>query len=107
MALQNQTGNFQTSQTLETFGFLPKFDMNEIQAQIAYIIANCEARAFIADTRFAATCAEAAEESPKAAVRLAIGGEIPGFEPYEVALAAQSGDDIEDPSLGGAMLPRK
>ena len=40
MALQNDMGNFQTTQTLETFGFLPKFDMNEIQAQIAYILAN-------------------------------------------------------------------
>ena len=33
-------GNFETTQTLETFGFLPKFDMNEIQTQIAYILAN-------------------------------------------------------------------
>jgi ribulose-bisphosphate carboxylase small chain len=33
-------GNFETSQTLETFGFLPKMDSNEIQAQVAYIIAN-------------------------------------------------------------------
>ena len=40
MALQNDMGNFQTTQTLETFGFLPKFDMNEIQAQIAYVLAN-------------------------------------------------------------------
>jgi ribulose-bisphosphate carboxylase small chain len=40
MPIQNEMGNFQTSQTLETFGFLPKLDMNEIQAQIAYIIAN-------------------------------------------------------------------
>ena len=40
MPIQNEMGNFETSQTLETFGFLPKFDMNEIQAQIAYIIAN-------------------------------------------------------------------
>ena len=40
MPLQNEMGNFETTQTLETFGFLPKFDMNEIQAQIAYIIAN-------------------------------------------------------------------
>ena len=40
MALQNEMGNFETSQTLETFGFLPKLDMNEIQMQIAYIIAN-------------------------------------------------------------------
>ncbi len=40
MPLQNEMGNFETTQTLETFGFLPKFDMNEIQTQIAYILAN-------------------------------------------------------------------
>ena len=33
-------GNYETKQTLETFGFLPKLSPNEIQAQIAYIIAN-------------------------------------------------------------------
>ena len=33
-------GNFETTSTLETFGFLPKMDQNEIQAQVAYILAN-------------------------------------------------------------------
>ena len=33
-------GNFDTTNTLETFGFLPKMDQAEIQAQIAYILAN-------------------------------------------------------------------
>ena len=40
MPLQNDIGNFETTQTLETFGFLPKMDQNEIQAQVAYILAN-------------------------------------------------------------------
>ncbi len=33
-------GNFETSNTLETFGFLPKMDQSEIQAQVAYILSN-------------------------------------------------------------------
>jgi len=33
-------GDYQTSQTLETFGFLPKLTQEEIHSQIAYIIAN-------------------------------------------------------------------
>lgn len=33
-------GNYETASTLETFGFLPKMSASEIQAQIAYIIAN-------------------------------------------------------------------
>ncbi len=40
MAVQHDMGNYETASTLETFGFLPKFDANEIQAQIAYVLAN-------------------------------------------------------------------
>lgn len=34
-----EMGDYQTAQTLETFGFLPKLTADEIQAQVAYIIA--------------------------------------------------------------------
>jgi len=40
MSAATDIGNFETTSTLETFGFLPKMDMNEIQAQIAYILGN-------------------------------------------------------------------
>jgi ribulose-bisphosphate carboxylase small chain len=40
MASMYQMGDFQTAQTLETFGFLPKLTAEEIQEQIAYILAN-------------------------------------------------------------------
>jgi ribulose-bisphosphate carboxylase small chain len=33
------TGDFQTAQTLETFGFLPKLTQEEVYDQIAYLIA--------------------------------------------------------------------
>ena len=33
-------GDYQTMNTLETFGFLPKLTAEEVQKQIAYIIAN-------------------------------------------------------------------
>ena len=36
----NTTGDYQTKATLETFGFLPKLTAEEVQKQIAYIIAN-------------------------------------------------------------------
>jgi len=34
-----QIGDFQTAQTLETFGFLPKLTQEEVYEQIAYLIA--------------------------------------------------------------------
>ena len=40
MPYSNDMGNYETTQTLETFGFLPKMDQGAIQAQVAYIIAN-------------------------------------------------------------------
>ena len=40
MAAQHDMSNYETLATLETFGFLPKFDAADIQAQIAYILAN-------------------------------------------------------------------
>ena len=35
-----QTGDYQTAQTLETFGFLPKLTQDEVYDQIAYLVAN-------------------------------------------------------------------
>ena len=40
MSAATEIGNFETTSTLETFGFLPKMDQNEIQAQVAYILGN-------------------------------------------------------------------
>ena len=39
MANMYEMGDFQTAQTLETFGFLPKLTQEEIQDQISYILA--------------------------------------------------------------------
>jgi len=38
MPNSNQMGDYQTAQTLETFGFLPKLTQEEVYAQISYII---------------------------------------------------------------------
>ena len=35
----HEIGDYQTAQTLETFGFLPKFSQEEVYNQIAYLIA--------------------------------------------------------------------
>ena len=38
MPINNQQGDYQTSQTLETFGFLPKFTQEEVYEQIMYMV---------------------------------------------------------------------
>ena len=35
----HEIGDYQTAQTLETFGFLPKLSQEEVYAQISYILA--------------------------------------------------------------------
>jgi long-chain acyl-CoA synthetase len=72
--------------------------------EAAYIVGDCQARAFVADARFAEVAAAAAERAPGVTVRLAVGGDIPGFESYDAALAGHDGDDIGDPVLGRSML---
>ncbi|HME70178.1 MAG TPA: AMP-binding protein, partial [Myxococcota bacterium] len=72
--------------------------------EAGYIVADCEAKALLADARFSATAVEAAERAPGAKLRLAIGGAIDGFESYDEALFAQPRHELEDPCLGTSML---
>jgi long-chain acyl-CoA synthetase len=72
--------------------------------EIAYIVNDCEARALVGDARFADALAPAAAACPGLRARLAVGGAIEGFEAFEDALAAERGDDLDDPVLGTTML---
>jgi long-chain acyl-CoA synthetase len=72
--------------------------------EAGYIVNDCEAKAFVADARFADAAVEAAAAAPGATVLLAIGGNIPGFESYDAAVAAEDDSDIDDPVLGRSML---
>ena len=72
--------------------------------EIGYIVDNCEAKAFVADATLGVAAADAIEHAPNVRLRLALGGSLPGFEPYDEAIATQDGADIDDPSLGSRML---
>ncbi|MDH5675476.1 MAG: AMP-binding protein [Myxococcales bacterium] len=72
--------------------------------EAAYIVENCDAKAFVADVRSAATAAAIGKALPDSLFKLAVGGPIEGFVDYEEALAGHSADNIEDPSMGSTML---
>jgi long-chain acyl-CoA synthetase len=72
--------------------------------EAGYIVDDCEARAFVADARFAGVAAEAAGGATAATLRLAVGGEVDGFTPFADALASEDPADIPDPVPGRAML---
>jgi len=72
--------------------------------EIAYIVDNCDAVVLIADIRVAEQAQAAIADNEKLAVKIAVGGDIPGFEPFDATLQDISGEDIDNPSLGNMML---
>jgi long-chain acyl-CoA synthetase len=72
--------------------------------EVEYILRDCDAKAFIAASRFADVAVAAANGAPAVRSRLATGGDIPGFERYRDFLRAHDGGDIEQPVLGTNML---
>ncbi|MBI2710909.1 MAG: AMP-binding protein [Actinobacteria bacterium] len=74
--------------------------------EAAYIVGDCEARAVIADARLAAVATGAVAGAPAgvATVRMAVGADIDGFEPYDDAVAAEDASDLPDPVPGTSML---
>ncbi len=71
--------------------------------EIAYIVNDCDATALFADVRASAAAQLAIADAAQLTVRLGIGGEIAGCEPYDEALAGYSGEDIPAPCLGDVM----
>jgi long-chain acyl-CoA synthetase len=72
--------------------------------EVAYIVDDCEAAAIVADAQFAAAAIRASERSPRVRLRIAVGGDIPGFERWESLIANEDGADLADPVLGQRML---
>ncbi len=72
--------------------------------EIAYIVKDCEAKAFFADVRIAEAAKIAEPQCPGLVLRVAIGGPIEGFRDYDEALAGFAADDIADPQRGFTML---
>jgi long-chain acyl-CoA synthetase len=72
--------------------------------EAGYIVKDCEAKAIVADAPLAVAASGAVENAPNCKVRLAVGGEIAGFEDYETAVSAEDASDIDDPIAGSTML---
>jgi long-chain acyl-CoA synthetase len=73
-------------------------------SEAGYIVADCEAKAFIADEQLATAAAGAAANATGITAALAVGGYIDGFADYEQVVTPENGSDIDDPSPGGTML---
>lgn len=73
-------------------------------AEAGYIVDDCDAKVFVADARFADAAREAAALAPNATVRLSLGGDIDGFEPFDEVIADEDPRDVDEPTLGMTML---
>jgi long-chain acyl-CoA synthetase len=72
--------------------------------EAAYIIENCEAKAFVCSGTLGDKVAVAAAAGGPDLVKIDTGGFIPGFEMYNAVVAAEDGSDIDDPVMGTQML---
>ncbi len=72
--------------------------------EAAYIVENCEAKAFVCSAELGEKVTVAAAAGGPGLVKINTGGYVPGFEMYNTVVAAEDGSDIDDPVLGTQML---
>ena len=84
--------------------YLVPINWHLVGPEIAYIVQDCEAKAFVAHARFADAAQAAADEIDfRAEGRLSVGGEIPGFRAYEDVKHGQPTTLPEDRTTGAVM----
>jgi long-chain acyl-CoA synthetase len=72
--------------------------------EAGYIADDCEAKVLVGDAALGDMIERCAARAPRATVRIAVGGDVAGFERYDDVLAGRDPGDIDDPTLGATML---
>src|SRR5262249_9013174 len=72
--------------------------------ELAYIVNDCGARAFVTSMYKADQAAEIVADTPGVELRLMVDGTVPGCESYEAAVVAQPADPLPDRREGADML---
>lgn len=71
----------------------------------SYIVGDCDAKVFIADSRCAQPAIVALNDNrDQLGLALAVGDAVEGFGDYESAVSAEDGCNIDNPEIGGQML---
>ena len=105
MLLPNSVEVFELFLALGQAGiYLIPINWHLVGPEIAYIVQDCEAKAFVAHARFADTAKAAADEIDfPAEGRFAVGGDIDGFRSYDELKAGQPTDTPGDRQAGLVM----
>jgi long-chain acyl-CoA synthetase len=72
--------------------------------EVGYILADCDAKAIVADMSLREAALAALAGAPLCETRLLVGGSAEGFDDYTEARDAGDPSDIADPSLGTSMV---
>ena len=105
MLLPNSAEVFELYLAVLQAGFyLVPINWHLVGPEIAYIVTDCEAKAFVAHARFADAARAAADEIDfPAATSYAVGGDIPGFASYDDLKAGQPTTPPPDRTTGAVM----
>jgi long-chain acyl-CoA synthetase len=105
MLLPNSREVFELYLAVLQAGFyLVPINWHLVGPEIAYVVQDCEAKAFVAHANFADAARAAADEIDfPAAGRFAVGGAISGFRPYEELTDAQPTSLPADRTTGAVM----
>jgi long-chain acyl-CoA synthetase len=83
--------------------YLVPINHHLVASEVGYILADCEAKAFIGHTAFAAICRDAADEAKLPGRGRISVGKIDGFTPLATLTAGLSGELPEDRTAGQVM----
>jgi acyl-CoA synthetase (AMP-forming)/AMP-acid ligase II len=72
--------------------------------EVAYIVDDCDAQVLVVSDAMREVALELVDEMPRVKVRLAVGDPIPGYEPYEEAIARYPAEPLEEELEGSRML---
>jgi acyl-CoA synthetase (AMP-forming)/AMP-acid ligase II len=72
--------------------------------EAGYIVANCDARALVAAARLGSVVTEMGDDLAGVTTRLAVGGDLAGFERYEAAVERQSPGPVPGETEGAWMF---
>jgi long-chain acyl-CoA synthetase len=102
--LPNSTEAMQVYLAMQQIGlYLTPINYHLVGPEIAYILTDCEAQAFIAHERYASVVQHAIEETGFPGEKVFMVGNVPGFRTFEELTAGQPATKPEERSLGAIM----
>jgi len=102
--LPNSTEAMQVYLAMQQIGlYLTPINYHLVGPEIAYILTDCEAQAFIAHERYASVVQHAVEETGFPTDRVFTVGNVPGFRTFEELTSGQSTNVPGERSLGAIM----